>query len=253
MPETWYIPSSTTATLVVGLAKGEIGSFRVNPAAQEGEIIGSADSPLAIGVRNVGSLEGPINLRIKDHDGATIWTGSKTLAVDEFGWVYPAPAYPMPAHDLRLRAEAYHDTIIDSILDATIMVIVRVETKMTLTLEPASVDLGAVYSYKGKLTRVDTGAGIVGMDIKTRRYEAGQWVDVGSGTTDANGNYEVSVSAPMTPNSYNCLAVFPGVVPFAISSATAGLTVGVMPFPVALATLSLALGVCLRLVGRALV
>jgi len=252
LPENWYIPSSATATLIVGLTKGEIGSFRVNPAAQEGEIIGPADSPLAIGVRNVGSISGSISLRIRDRDNGTIWTGSITLAVDEFGWVYPAPAYPMPAHDLRLRAEAYHDTIIDSFLNATIMVIVRVDTEMTLTLEPASVELGAIYSYKGRLTRVDTDAGIAGMNITTRRYEAEQWIDVGSGTTDANGNYDISVSAPTTPNGYNCMAIFPGVVPFASSSAITELTVGVIPFPVTLATLSLVIGIGLRLVGRVL-
>jgi len=234
------------------MAKGEIVDLRVTPAAQEGEIIGPADNPLAIGVRNVGGVAGTIRLRIRDRDGATIWTGSKNFAVDEFGWVYPSPAYPMPAHDLRLRAEAYHDTIVDSYFDETIMVIVRVDTKMTLMLEPASVDPGTTYRYNGRLMRVDTGAGIAGMNIKTRRYEAGQWVDVGSGTTDANGYYDIAVSAPTAPDGYNCMAVFPGVVPFASSSAAAGLTVGVIPFPVALATLSLALGVGLRLAGGAL-
>ena len=74
MPANWYIPSSATATLVVGLAKGEIGHFGVPPAAEAGDIVGSTTEPLAIGVRNVGSLAGAIGLRIRDLDGATIWT-----------------------------------------------------------------------------------------------------------------------------------------------------------------------------------
>jgi len=247
MPANWYIPSSATAPLTVGVARGEVGDFRVPPAAEFGDIIGSAVEPLAIGVRNVGSLAGSISLRIRDLDGANIWTGSITLAVNEFGWIYPAPSYTMPNRNLRLRAEAYHDTVVDSYLDRTVVLIVEVTTKTTLALEPASVEPGKTYHYKGRLTRIDTGAGLAAMSIIPRRYEAGAWKEVGSGTTDANGYYDVSVTAPGATGEFNCMAAFPGVVPFAASSAQASLGVGILKPIWALASASL--GVALVMLG----
>ena len=227
----------------MGIARGEIGDFRVPPAAEAGEVIGSATEPLAIGVRNIGSIAGSIGLRIRDLDGATIWTGSITLAVDEFGWVYPSPAYTMPNHDLRLRAEAYHDTIVDSSFDRTIVIVVEVTTKTTLTLEPSSIEPGDTYHYKGKLTRIDTGAGLAAMSIIARRYEAGAWKQIGSGTTGADGKYDITVTAPSTTGEYNCMAAFPGVVPFAASSAQASLGVGVLNPIWALASALLGIGI----------
>jgi len=227
MPANWYIPSSAAATLVVGLAKGGAITLRVTPAAEAGEIVGPTTDPVAIGVRNVGSVAGTINLRIIDRDepaGETIWVGSISLAIDEFGWVYPAINYPMPARDLRLRAEAYHDSIVDDYTDETIMLIVRVDTATTLTLEPTSVEPGGTYHYKGRLTRTDTGAGLSGMEILARREGA----EVGRGTTGADGNYDISVTGPTAAGSFSCQAVFPGVVPFAASSADARLGVSLL-------------------------
>jgi len=226
MPVNWYLPSSATTTLTVGLAKGEIVDFRVTPAAEKGEIIGPATEPVSIGVRNVGSLAGAISLAVIDkYDNSIVWTGSITLAVDEFGWVYPAINYPMPARDLTLRAQAYHALIIDSYIDKTIVLIVEVVTNTTLTLEPSSVEPSTTYRYKGRLTRTDTGAGLAGMAIIARR----EGVEVGSGTTGTDGSYNISATAPTATGSFNCMAVFPGVVPFAASSAQAGLGVGVIP------------------------
>ena len=248
MPANWYLPSYATATLTVGMAKGEIGHFGVPVAAEVGDIIGSATEALAIGVRNVGSLVGAISLRIRDLDGATIWTGSITLAIDEYGYVYPKPAYPMPSRDLRLRAEAYHGTVVDSSMNKTVMLIVKVDTKTTLTLEPPSIEPGGTYHYKGKLTRIDTGAGLAAMSIIAKRHELGVWKDVGSGTTDAGGNYDLSVTAPLDVGEILCEAAFPGVVPFAASSAQASLGVGILTPILALA--SAALGIALIMLGR---
>ncbi|GAI44692.1 unnamed protein product [marine sediment metagenome] len=228
MPADWYVPSYATATLTVGLAKGDITHFGVPVAAEAGDIIGSATDPLSIGVKNVGTLAGAISLRIRDLDGATIWTGSITLAIDEVDYVSAIPSYTMPSRDLRLRTEAYHDAVVDSYMDKTVTLIVRVDTDTTLTLEPTAVEPGATYHYKGKLTRRDTDAGLGGMDIIAKRYEAGAWVDVGSGTTDTAGNYDISVTAPLDVGDVLCEAAFPGVVPFAASSAQASLGVGVL-------------------------
>ncbi|GAI14455.1 unnamed protein product [marine sediment metagenome] len=241
MPANWYIPSSATATIVVGLAKGEIGDFRVTPAAEEGDIVGSTTDPVAIGVRNVGSLAGAISLRIRDLDGAIIWTGNITLAIDEFDWIYPAINYPMPAHDLSLRAEAYHDGVVDSFMDKTVVLIIRVDTDITLTLTPEAVEPGASYHYIGVLTRIDTGAGLAGMAIIARR----EGVEVGNGTTGADGSYDIVAAAPTAQGSYNCQAVFPGVVPFAASSAQVGLGVTMEILKPILAVVPAAFGVAL--------
>lgn len=154
----------------------------------------------------------------------------------------------MPSRDLRLRAEAYHGTVVDSSMDKTVMLIVRVDTKTTLTLEPPSIEPGGTYHYKGKLTRIDTSAGLGAMEIKARRYEAGAWKEVGSGMTDASGNYDISVTAPLDVGEILCEAAFPGVVPFAASSAQASLGVGVLNPIWALS--SALLGIALIMLGR---
>jgi len=239
MPANWYLPSSATATLTVGVARGEIVDFRVTPAAEQGEIIGPATEPVAVGVRNVGSLAGAISLAIIDkYNNSVIWTGSITLAIDEFDWVYPTLNYPMPARDLELRAQAYHGLVIDSFMDITVLLIVAVITNITLTLEPASLEPGATYRYKGSLMRIDTGAGLAGMAIIARR----EGVEVGSGTTGADGSYEIAATAPAATGSFNCMAVFPGVVPFAASSAQVSLGVGMIPTSLVLAVASAILG-----------
>ncbi len=249
MPANWYIPSSASATLVVGLAKGGAITLRVAPAAEAGEIVGPTTDPVAIGVRNVGSVAGIINLRIIDRDepaGETIWVGSISLAIDEFGWVYPALNYPMPARDLRLRAEAYHDSIVDDYTDETIILIVRVDTATTLTLEPTSVEPGGAYRYKGRLTRTDTGAGLSGMEILARREGA----EVGSGTTGADGNYDIPATGPTTAGSFSCQAVFQGVVPFAASSADARLGVSLLAAQVVWALVAASVGIGLVVASK---
>ena len=226
MPANWYLPSQATATLTVGVARGEIVDFRVTPAAEQGEIIGPPAEPVSIGVRNVGSLAGAISLAIIDKfDNSIVWTGSITLAIDEFDWVYPTLNYPMPARDLELRTQAYHGLVIDSFMDVMVVLIVQVATNITLTLDPAALEPGSVYRYKGILTRTDTGDGLAGMTIIARR----EGVDIQSGTTGADGSYDIAAIAPVATGSFNCMAVFPGVVPFAASSAQVNLGVGIIP------------------------
>jgi len=246
MPANWFLPSSATTTLVVGLAKGGEVNFRVTPSAEEGDIVGPTTDPVAIGVRNVGSIAGAISLRIRDLDGATIWTGSITLAIDEFDWVYPTLNYPMPARDLRLRAEAFHDTVVDSFVDRTVTLIVSVNTAMTLTLAPATVEPGTTYHYTGILTRTDTGAGLSGMAIIARR----EGVDVANGTTGADGTFDLIATAPITQGNFTCLAVFPGVVPFAASSASVELGVGILPVQVIWSLAAASLGIGLIVASR---
>ena len=245
MPANWYLPSSATATLTVGVARAEIVEFRVPPGAEVGDLIGPTIDPVAISVRNVGTLAGNILLRVRDLDGATIWTGSITLAVGGFGWIYPALNYPMPNRDLTLRAEAYHDTIVDSYQDKTIVLILEIATSITLTLEPTGIEPGGAYHYKGKLTRIDTSAGIVGMEIIARR----EGVEVARGTTGADGNYDIVATAPTTQGSFTCQAAFPGVVPFAASSAQTSLGVGVAVLEPVWALASVALGAALLMLG----
>ena len=129
----------------------------------------------------------------------------------------------------------------------TLTVVEAIETETTLTLDPPSVEPGGIYNYKGKLTRIDTGAGIEGMDIIALRYEDGSWVDVGNGITDASGDYNISVVAPYTVGDYNCMAAFLGVDPFAASSAQGRLSMGVLK-PI-WAVASAVLGIALIMLG----
>jgi len=163
--------------------------------------------------------------------------------VDEFGWVYASPSYPMPAHDLRLRAEAYHDDIVDSYMDKTITLVIKVETNITLTLQPSAIEPGGTYHYTGRLTRLDTGAGLAGMEIIARRQEAGVWVEVGRGTTDTEGYYDIAATAPTQTGTFNCEATFPGVVPFEAATTMTRLTIPA-PTPI-LALISLGIGTAL--------
>ena len=50
--------------------------------------------------------------------------------------------------------------------------------------------------------------------------------EVARGTTDAAGNYDISATAPTAIGEVNCQAAFPGVIPFAASTAQANLGVG---------------------------
>ena len=151
----------------------------------------------------------------------------------------------MPARDLRLRAEAYRDTIVDSSMDKTVTLIVRVDTDITLTLQPAAVEPGSAYHYMGMLTRLDTVAGLPGMEVIARR----EGVEVGRGTTGTDGTYDIVATAPTTQGSFICQAAFPGVVPFAASSVDVELGVGALPVQVIWALASASIGTALLMLS----
>lgn len=232
----WILPSYASQTLIVGVAKGQIGDFRVPPAAEQGELIGTIDLPLAIGVRNVGESAGSIQVNI--YDGYTyVWAGFIDLAVGAFGWLYPEINYPMPNRDLVLTAMARTGTVVDSSMTKTIKLVVKVSTSITLTLDPSSVGVGKPYHYKGRLTQTGTSTGLSGLTVVARRLEADVWKDVSTGVTDAGGYYDLTANAPTAAGSFNCMAAFLGIVPsagewFLPSSAQTSLTTsGVWTFP----------------------
>lgn len=138
--------------------KGDIRHFGVPVTAEAGDIIGPATAALSIGVKNVGASEGAISLRIRDRDGATIWTGSITLAADEYDFVYPKPAYPMPARNLRLRAEAYHDSIVDDYMDKTIT-LTAAKGSITNYDAPSSAKPGDTVTVSATAKNIGTGSG----------------------------------------------------------------------------------------------
>lgn len=80
--------------------------------------------------------------------------------------------------------------------------------------------------------------------------QAGAWKEVGSGTTDADGDYDITVTAPETTGEFNCMAAFPGVVPFASSSAQASLGVGILPAQVIWALAAASVGIGLVVASR---
>jgi len=102
-----------------------------------------------------------------------------------------------------------------------------VETEITLTLDPSTVDPGANYRYTGRLKRTDTGAGLSGKAVNC--YRAGKIV--GKATTVADGNYELILPAPTVIGSYTCQAIFPGEYPWGYSSSIGTLSLGPLPCP----------------------
>jgi len=86
---------------------------------------------------------------------------------------------------------------------------VAIETRLTISVSPATtVSPGASLTFTGKLSRVDTGAGVENQTIYLRN-PPGKKV-VAKGITDSEGNYLIQISAPMKQNTYPYQAVFEG-------------------------------------------
>ncbi|KKM99099.1 hypothetical protein LCGC14_1151300 [marine sediment metagenome] len=104
---------------------------------------------------------------------------------------------------------------------------VAVETALTIAVSPATtVSPGAPLDFTGRLSRADTGAGVVGQKIRLRQPPGGNVV--GEGTTDSEGNYMIQISAPMKSRTYPYRAVFEGTADLSqAESRTLGVGVGV--------------------------
>jgi len=92
-------------------------------------------------------------------------------------------------------------------------------------LQTQPVAPGSSLTFKGKLTRTDTGAGISGQTV---RLQDGLGIDIKTGVTDSAGNYSITVTAPTTPGTYQYRALFQTTSSFEGSmSGTLGVVVGV--------------------------
>lgn len=199
--------------------------------------------PMGVRVRNTGGSEEDFQVSIweETYPGGPVEvarSGSIRLAVgaeswfwfDHDAWLAGDPqtydSIVMPDRDITLIAHALHYIPFfqwgwDGSAQHSVLSYVEVLTALTLTLEPVPVSPGADYKYKGRLTRTDTGAGLGTMTIHA--FRAG--VEVGTGTTDASGNYEITLKAPTALGTYVCMATFLGVSPFAAVETEMVLTV----------------------------
>ncbi len=101
-----------------------------------------------------------------------------------------------------------------------------IETSLTISA-PSSVEPGSTIRFTGKLTRPDTGAGLAG---KTFALEHPPGTVIKSGTTDANGNYTITVTAPTVQGTYQYRTSFAGNSVYgSVFSRTLGLGVGALP------------------------
>ncbi len=87
--------------------------------------------------------------------------------------------------------------------------IVVVATSLTLTLTPSSAPPGAIITYSGKITRADGQATGV-QPIKLRDDMSG--ATIATTSTDVNGNYSATFTAPASDGSYPYFTQFDGAV-----------------------------------------
>ncbi len=102
-------------------------------------------------------------------------------------------------------------------------VVVVVSTRLTIS-GPSSVEPGASITITGRLTRPDTGVGIANGFI-TLEQPLGNAVS--SGRTDSNGNYSISVTAPMSEGTLQFRTSFAATAGLGASqSAVMGIGIG---------------------------
>lgn len=216
---------SPVRSLQVGnLPYGDILDFRVPIAARIGDPI-----DIAILVKNTGDLTGNFHVTIWSGRGGSLIWESEYVDIGAGGqyWFYGQPITTMPNHDLTLLAESRHNHIIDEDSEKIVPLIVPVDTALTLTLTPTLISPGGTYTYNGRLTRADTGAGLAGQSIILQRNGS----EVGRVTTGSDGVYSGNVIAPTTVGSYNCKSIYQGniLLGYGASMRQATLTIGVSP------------------------
>ncbi len=174
-----------TFTIIKTLSppQGEIFDFRVPVAARQGDSIEPG-----VGIRNLGEQSGTFWATVIDIDtGATLGSGSTTIAGGSTGWIYPS-AFPMPPKTLNVRANIGHDTTIDDYMDKTIPLM---EAKGTIIKyeAPASARPGDPLTISATVKNVGTDSGTFQVRVRDNDLN----VDV-----DATGWFTMAKEAETT-------------------------------------------------------
>ncbi len=107
----------------------------------------------------------------------------------------------MVKYDLQASTSPIRTLLVETIL--------VVETTLTLTLAPTTVQPGATITWSGKLTRADAApTGI--QPIKLIDDVSGNII--GTANTDSNGNYSGTFAAPSTDGTYDYFTQFDGAM-----------------------------------------
>ncbi len=205
MPQYEISPSSSTPqTLVVALPVPAPGITAVawpgSPKAQ------GAVCRTDISYSNGGG-DGDFFLRVVNSAGAVLASIIQSVAAGETGTVILS--FSMPASDIIIYAQVGVGTAVtDQRGPHTIEVLLAIGTTLTLTLSPVTVDPGETVNFSGQLTRADAEpSGIQTITV----------IDDVSGTvnatvsTDSDGNYSGSFTAPPTIGTYYYASEFGGV------------------------------------------
>ncbi len=238
--------SSTPQVLVVSLAAPAPAitgvSWPGSPKAQ------GAQCKTDISYRNDGG-DGNIFLRVVNSAGAVLASIIQSVAAGETGTV--STYFNMPASDIIIYAQVgVGTTLTDQDGPRTIEVLLIIVTTLTLALSPSAVDPGETVAFSGQLTRADAEP----PGIRTIKViDDVQGTVKATVTTDSNGNYSGSFTAPTTVGTYYYASEFAGVVLLTYSlapssSAPKSIAVGinyvlnlVVPLAVAITTIAASL------------
>lgn len=82
----------------------------------------------------------------------------------------------------------------------------QINTSISLSLSPSSADPGGSITWSGKLTRSD-GVNAANLPVKLKNQSGST---VSSATTDSNGNFQATFSAPSVSGTYYYYSKFEG-------------------------------------------
>ncbi len=155
-----------------------------------------------------GGGDGYIFLRVVNSAGGVLASILQSVAAGETGTVILY--FNMPASDIIIYAQVGVGTeVTDTNGPYTIEVLLSIVTTLTLALSPTAVDPGETVNFSGQLTRADAEP----PGIRTITV-----IDDVSGTlistvsTDSDGNYSGSFTAPITVGTYYYASEFGGAI-----------------------------------------
>jgi len=153
-----------------------------------------------------GGGDGNIFLRVVNSAGTVLASIIQSVAAGETGTVILY--FNMPASDIIIYAQVGVGTAVtDTDGPYTIEVLLSIVTTLTLALSPTAVDPGETVNFSGQLTRAD--AEPPGTRTITVIDDV-QGTVMATVSTDSDGNYSGSFTAPNTTGTYYYASEFGG-------------------------------------------
>lgn len=245
MPIEYKPSTSPSKTLtVIGFPYGTVREFVIDypqpGGAYEGDHI-----EWHVRVANTGDSPGDFWVDVIDDDfGNVVWTSGKlNILPGADAWFHTLNGPIMPGRSWFLLARAHHDAAVDGTMLNSIPIILIIATALSISIEPSTIRLEEDYLHSGRLTRVDTGAGIAGETVILNR--GGASPDQRIAITDANGNYALYIPGPSSKGDFPCHTVYAGNVVLGYGGAVSRrvrLGVGVPEIPLLVPAISILSG-----------